>query len=206
MKKMRYFGFILSLLAMFVSVAANPMDGKAIELLEVRNDADGGVIFVFHVEGKFTRSELEGWVDVQGGDSYKIYCNQVSADTVQCSTSRKTGDHNVMLTFGGATFWDKVPEKISSGSSGCSGLTYHAYDWNDYFLSDSTYWNSFFDFCSDTVPNDGDILSSNEWSKLWNETTYYDYKYYSNGVDNAYCGWANAGPGFYYDDNYACPN
>lgn len=110
MKKMKYVGLFLSLLAMLVSIAAAPLAGSAISLVEVRNDPDGGIMFVFQVEGQFPRSELKGYVHVQGGDDYPVYCAQVSETQVNCSTSRKTAGQNVSITFGGATFWNRVPE------------------------------------------------------------------------------------------------
>lgn len=53
MKKMKYVGLLLSLFATLVSIAAAPLAGTAIALVEVRNDAGGGIMFVFRVEGQF---------------------------------------------------------------------------------------------------------------------------------------------------------
>jgi hypothetical protein len=107
-----------------------------------------------------------------------------------------------VVTFGGATFWAHVPDSRPLPSS-CH-LEYVAYDWNviEYTIQDSTAWSSFFTFCTDTPAQDGDILSSNVWDGI----NTFDYEYFSAGVDNAYCGWANAGPGYYFQDDYSCAN
>ena len=47
-------GLLLSLFSMLVSIAAAPLAGTAISLIEVRNDPDGGIMFVFQVEGQFS--------------------------------------------------------------------------------------------------------------------------------------------------------
>lgn len=103
----------LSVLAMLSSIAAAPMAGSALTLIEVRNDWGGGVLFVFRVDGHFSKSELNGLVQVQGeGATYGLHCNQVDDNTVQCSTSKKTAGRNVVITFGGSTFFAFVPEAV----------------------------------------------------------------------------------------------
>ncbi len=199
MKKLRFVWVLFSLLVFLTSLAAAPLAGSAISLVEVRNDAGGGVIFIFNVSGEFSRSELKGFVEVQGADAnYDLHCTQKDATTVHCTTSRKTGGQNVVVTFGGATFWTYVPDSRPLPSS-CQ-FEYFVYDWNEFELSTSTAWESFHTFCTDTPAQDGDVISSN----LWDGIFAYDYEYFSTGVDNAYCGWANPGAGYYYMDDYAC--
>ena len=181
------------------SLAAAPLAGSAISLVEVRTDPAGGVIFIFNVSGEFSRSELKGFVEVQGADAnYDLHCTQKDATTVHCTTSRKTGGQNVVVTFGGATFWTYVPDSRPLPSS-CQ-YEYFVYDWTEFELSTSTAWESFHTFCTDTPAQDGDVISSNLWDGIFT----YDYEYFSTGVDNAYCGWANPGAGYYYMDDYAC--
>ncbi len=110
MKKIKIVFVLLSLLAMLTSVAAAPMTATAIALVEVRNDLRGSVVFVFSVDGRFTKSELKGVVQVQGEDAnYDLYCSQVDDVTVRCVTSKKTGGKNVVVFFGGSVFWTRVP-------------------------------------------------------------------------------------------------
>lgn len=100
----------LSVLAILTSMAAAPMKGRVISLDQVRNDMHGGVTFIFSVSGHFSKPELKGIVQVQGEDAnYKLYCSQVEKTKVRCTTSKKVGGKNVVVTFGGSSFWTRVP-------------------------------------------------------------------------------------------------
>jgi hypothetical protein len=118
MKKLKFAWVLLSLLAMLTSIAAAPMAASVIALIEVRNDRGGGIMFVFRVNGYFSRSELKGIVDVLGEDAmYNLYCAQKDETTVNCTVSRKTAGKHVVVTFGGATFNAFVPETRAPQSS-----------------------------------------------------------------------------------------
>lgn len=171
MKKILFTGLVLlSLLAM--STGAALAAGASVSLVEVRNDSGGGVIFVFKVSGEFSKSELNnGYVQVQGGDNYGLYCNQVDESTVQCSTSKKTGDQNVAVNFGGSTFWIFVPPARSSGVQ--SQYCYGVYD--VYYYSDEEpglYWKMFDTYCQNEPASYGDSLE-NYYNPDFDE--YYSY-------------------------------
>lgn len=191
MKKIQFVWVLLSLAAMLATMAAAPMAASAIALVEVRNDTGGNVIFVFSVEGHFSKSQLKGFIQVQGMDAnFKMSCNQVDDSKVQCTTSKKAGGNNVIVTFGGATFWAYVPAVSTT-------YCYPQWDWDS---RTDTSWRYDGQVCQDVPAVDGDVINNS----LWNGETYYDYEYFSTGVDNAYCGWANAGSGYYYKDDYGC--
>lgn len=162
----------LSLLAMLASVAAAPMAGTALSLIEVRNDGGGGVIFVFRVTGDFSKSELKGWVQVQGGDGYGLHCNQVDDTTVQCTTTKKAGGYNVVVTFGGSTFWTFVP--AARGGSGPTQYCYGVYDLYSDPETESAYWGQFDTYCQDAPANFGDTLPS-YYNPDYDD--YYDYDF-----------------------------
>jgi hypothetical protein len=181
MKKIQFVLILLALLAMLTSVAAAPMAGSAISLIDVRNDAGGGVIFIFNVNGQFSKSELKGSVEVQGVDSnYGLYCTQKDDTTVHCTTSRKTGGENVKVTFGGAIFWTYVPEPVSPNCYNVYDLTYPP---NGFDLV------AFTTFCQYVPANYGDII--NVYNPAWN--SFYNFEFlpqspycYMTIIENAY--------------------
>ena len=171
MKKMKYVGLLLSLFATLVSIAAAPLAGTAIALVEVRNDAGGGIMFVFRVEGQFPRSELKGYVQVQGGDGYPVYCAQVSETQVNCSTSRKAAGQNVSITFGGATFWDRVPESRPQ-------YCYNVWDWplafgNEGEIVGAVGYEVQTIHCQNSPANYGDIVEI--YNPVWEGTYTYEF-------------------------------
>lgn len=170
MKKMQYVGLLLSLFAMLVSIAAAPLAGTAIALIEVRNDPGGNIIFVFRVDGEFSKSELKGFVQVQGGDAnYTMHCNQVETDRVNCTVSRKAGGKNVIVTFGGATFWASVPEErlpAAPQSKYCYNV------WDSVRPSEEGYEIQT-THCQDSPANYGDLEYI--YNPVWEATRPYDF-------------------------------
>ncbi|MBI5944126.1 MAG: hypothetical protein HY864_07140 [Chloroflexi bacterium] len=165
MKKMRFVWIILSIAAMLASVAAAPLAGTALTLIEVRNDKHGDVIFVFSVSGHFSKSELKGYVQVQGEDAnYDLSCSQVDDVTVQCTTSRKTGGKNVVVFFGGSVFWAFVPPTIAQ-------YCYNVYDipWPP----EGGTLVAFTTYCQDAPANYGDVI--NLYNPEWDFN--YDYEF-----------------------------
>lgn len=183
MKKIQFrFMVLLSVLAVLVSIAAVPMAGSAISLIEVRNDPLGGVIFVFSVNGKLSKSELKGFVQVQGGDAnYSLGCNQVDESTVQCTTSKKAGGNNVVVTFGGSTFWTYVPEAATP-------YCYNVYDYPPGPFSPDIY--AFTTQCQRVPASYGDMLID-FYNPDWGG--YFDYEFlpespvcYNDILEDAY--------------------
>lgn len=183
MKKVLVSGLLLiSLLAMTTGVA---FAGSALELVAVKNDG-GGPTFVFRVTGEFSESELNGgFVSVEGGEDYPLYCEQIDADTVVCHTSKKTGGHDVVVGFGGARFWVFVPDQNLP-------ICTPVYDWS--WPTPSTYWQYIGDYCAKQAPQDGDVIYQ-FFNPIWGGGTYWDYYYAPDGVTSS---WSNPGPGFYY--------
>lgn len=106
MKKIQF--SLIILLALLVMTTGTAFAGSALSLIEVRNDKSGAT-FIFRVTGEFSRSELNsGFVQVSGGDNYPLSCAQQDATTVVCHTTKKAGG-NVVVSFGGSSFWTDVP-------------------------------------------------------------------------------------------------
>lgn len=181
--------FVLSvflLLALLASTTGTVFAGSALELIEVRND-DGGPTFVFRVTGEFSREELEsGFVQVDGGEAFPLYCAQVDAETVVCHTSKKVSGQNVVVGFGGIRAWDKVPDY--SKPQYC----YNIYNWNVDNFDDPTGWASYGVNCQDEPANEYDYLYF-EPENPWFSTDYWFFP----GTGGA-CGWADPGEGYYY--------
>lgn len=102
---------VLSVVALFLNVAATPMAGaRSLTLIGVQNTGNS-ITFIFNVSGEFTRSELNGRVDVSGEDaSYGLFCNQISDNRLQCTTSKKTADKDVVVRLAGFLFWTHVSQ------------------------------------------------------------------------------------------------
>jgi hypothetical protein len=109
MKKLLFTSLVLS--ALLAVTAGTAFAGSALELVHVANNG-GGPTFTFRVVGDFSDDELAGgFVQVEGGDDFPLYCSHTASDTVVCHTSKKVGGHNVVVGFGGARFWTDVPEQ-----------------------------------------------------------------------------------------------
>lgn len=143
MKKLFVTALVLTaLLSMTVGTA---FAGSALELYKVQNNS-GGVTFTFRVNGEFSASELaSGFVQVQGGDDYPLYCAQTAPNEVVCHASKKAGGHDVVVGFGGARFWTEVP-----GPSGGRSFCYSAWDW--WSFTDFQ-WTDFGPICQDEPAN-----------------------------------------------------
>lgn len=188
--KIIHFLIFLALLLPTHYVYAAPQQEIVISLIEVRNDNRGSVIFIFQVNGKISKSNLNnGYVQVQGGDDYGLHCNQTDEDTVQCTTSKKTGGENVVVGFAGSRFWVYVPE--IKPTNDC----YSVYDWDSNTPSG---WAFYGVHCQPFAPEDGDEINWN------NPFLYPPYIYwYSSAPQPSWCSWSGLGPGYYY---YYCPD
>lgn len=167
MKKMIFTTLVLvSLLAVLTgTVSAAPNAGGVIALVQVRNDANGNVIFVFNVSGDYAKHKMNGSVHVPGSDGvYGLHCSLTSPDTIQCTTSRKTGGQNVIVYLEGFVFWTRVPAASTPISSGSTQICYGVYDIFIDFSSESAYWQESDTHCQDEPANVGDTLELGESS------------------------------------------
>lgn len=180
MKKVFFTALMLT--ALLAATVGTAFAGSALELYKVQNNR-GGVTFTFRVVGEFSASELaSGFVQVQGGDDFPLYCAQTAADTVVCHTSKKAGGHDVVVGFGGARFWTDVPEPTSRS------YCYNVYDEN---LS-GTGWSNFADICQEDRAHEAQeiYLYNPEYS------AFFYYEFWGAGVDDY--GWENPGEGFFW--------
>jgi hypothetical protein len=174
---------MLTLLALPTGIA---FAGSALELVHVDNNG-GGPTFTFRVVGEFSDDELAGgFVQVQGGDDFPLYCSQTTPDTVVCHTSKAVGGHDVVVGFGGARFWTYVKEQHIHTSSFC----YPVYDANTAFpivpsvSPGFVFWR---EECSENQPVDGIFPVGPSYSfgaapSGWGSTFYF----FSNDIDPAY--------------------
>lgn len=182
MKKIFFTALVLTaLLSMTVGTA---FAGSALELLKVQNNR-GGPTFTFRVNGEFSADELaSGFVQVQGGDDFPLYCAQTAEDTVVCHASRKTGAHDVVVGFGGARFWTNVPEAV------IREVCYPVYQANSTSPTYPTvppgfvYWK---DVCSEEQPVETHLpggpfyflgIAPSGWGSTW--------FFFENGIDPGY--------------------
>lgn len=160
---------LLSLLATGIG-NVHALDGL-ITLVETRNDAGGGVIFVFEYSGEFPKSYFKGSVAV-GDEKYPIHCNVVEAGLVQCTSSRATAGRNVVVFLGEFVFWTFVPESAPSVQKAPSQYCYNVYDYypsgdgegepeevveGAAVFSTGQEWVAFDVHCQDTPANFGDV-------------------------------------------------
>lgn len=171
---------ITLLIPMLASLTGVAYAAQAMELIEVSN-GNSGPTFVFRVIGQFSRSELDsGFVSVNNGEDYPLYCSQVSADRVVCHTSKKVGGQDMVVGFGNARFWVSVPEQVI-----CNPV----YDFS--YPEPSSYWQFQGNYCTGDVESDNDSILF--YSPYWQD--YYTYYYFPIGVDGV---WENPGTGYYY--------
>ena len=196
MKKL--FVTALVLTALLAVTAGTAFAGSALELLQVQNNG-AGPTFTFRVTGEFSADELvSGFVQVDGGDAFPLYCAQTAADTVVCHATKKVGAHDVVVGFGGARFWVNVPDQAPAGP-----YCYAVYDEPSLFSSDPTedHWSHFGDVCLDDPAYEAQLIHiyNPEYPSI---PAGYDYEYWGNGVPwSDYWGSGpdtNPGEGFYY--------
>lgn len=171
-----WFFTILVVLLSFTVGSALAANGL-LTLIEVRNDAGGGVILVFHVSGEFSRNELRlGTIHVQGEDGdYNIHCSLVSDDLLQCTTTQAVAGKNVVVNLAGFIFWTYVPPR--GGSQGSSQYCYDVYDLNE--GEQGLYWLAFDIYCQDSPASDGQPL--NNFPDPWGGTS--NYRFEDGGPD-----------------------
>lgn len=138
---------LIMLVSMVGTAAAAPISSKAVILINVEY-GHKGPIFTFQVSEKFTKAELQGSLHVQGGSDFNLFCTQVDETTVVCTSSKKVQGVNVVVTWGGSTFWTYVPTE--------SPYCYSIWDWWDFTNGE---WTDFGPYCQDTPAIEGDIIT-----------------------------------------------
>lgn len=143
------FLFIL-LISLVGTASAAPLASKT-AFLTLVDYGYKGPIFTFQVTGKFSRAELNGFVHVQGGPDYDLFCDRVDQDTVTCTTSRKVAAVNVTLGWGGLLFWTYVPAAPVSARTYC----YSVWDFWDFT---GNQWTDFGPYCQNHPAYEGETI------------------------------------------------
>lgn len=144
---------VLAMLAAFTgTAAAAPLASGSATLVSVVFVPGKGPVFTFEVSGEFSKSDLEGFVQVDGGGQFGLYCTQVDAHTVTCTTSKKAAGQNVTLSWGGAIFWASVPVAKDPAPPYC----YSIWDWWEFTNNE---WTDFGPYCQDTPAQAGDDIT-----------------------------------------------
>ena len=174
---------VLSILAMRVGTAAAA--SASITLVSVEHGYKGPV-FTFSVSGKFTKAELKGSLHVENGADYTLHCTQVDETTVKCTTSDKVSGVNVVVTWGGSTFWTSVPEAPPV-------YCYDVYDWT---LPPPPFgaWVNYGTYCQNSPANYGDIIIW--YNPGWEET--YPYIFLPESPTGEWCSFYQPGDAYYF--------
>jgi hypothetical protein len=162
--------------------------GSALELVDVAY-TDSGPTFYFRVVGDFSKSELNsGFVQVEGGDDYPLYCAQQDADTVVCHTTKQVAGASVVVGFGGARFWTQVP----------TGHCYDVWDWS--YPEVDNGWENFTTHCQGSEAQYLDEVFL--YNPTWDGSFY--YYYYPFDAPAAFCAGDVTSPagGYYFT---SCP-
>ncbi|WKZ48195.1 MAG: hypothetical protein QY306_02365 [Anaerolineales bacterium] len=146
-----------------------------------------GTVFLFQVSGKLAKSQLNGSVHVVNGEDYDLYCSQVDAETVRCTTPRMV-QGNVVVTFNGFLFWTFVRPRSSEPTEYCYGV----YDWD---VETATSWAYVGDNCQSDPATYGDVIQY--YNPDWDDT--YDYEFMPSSPA---CSFTRPGDAYYYND---CP-
>lgn len=179
---------VFSLCVGLVSIAAAPMASGTAYLTGVGYVEGKGVVFTFQVSGKFSRSDLNGSLHVNGGGNYGLDCVRADTETVKCTAVKAVAGHYVVVTWGGSTFWTYVPEIPSPQPQYC----YSVYDWD---LEDpATEWVNYGTYCQDTPAEYGDFIIW--YNPGWGDE--FPYEYLPESPDQDWCPFTQSGNGYYY--------
>ena len=153
MKRISIILTVFSLLVGLVSVAAAPMAAGTATLIGAGYVEGKGVVFTFHIDGKYSKSDLNGRVHVDGGGDFGLDCVQVDDETVKCTAPKAVAGNDVVVTWGGATFWTNVPEIPDPQSQ--SQYCYGVYDWD---AEPTTDWVNYGTVCQDVPAEYLDLI------------------------------------------------
>ena len=157
---------VLSMLVAFVgTVSAAPLASGTATLVSVDYIPGKGPVFTFAVNGEFSKSELKGYLHIEGDGDFELHCSQVDSNMVKCTVSKKATGKNVVLSWGGSTFWTAVPVAPE--------FCYSVYDWNVSDTSIYTNWVNYGSNCQERPAKYGDLI---EWyNPGWGDTFTYEY-------------------------------
>jgi len=141
-------------------------------LLSVEYVPRKGPVFTFRVSGDLSKADLNGFVHVEDGADFELYCMQVDEETVKCTAPKVVQDVNVVVYLGEYIFWAYVPPARFSTPSSSSSMEYcyNVYDW---MLDYSGDWMSFGTYCQDNLAEYGDWIYW--YNPGWDD--YYDYEF-----------------------------
>src|SRR5215213_5365054 len=174
--------FLLIMLASLVGpAAAAPLSSGSVTLLSVEYVPGKGPVFTFNVSGHFSRSDLKGFVHVEGGADFDLSCTQVDESTVKCTTSKKVGGTNAAIIWGGSTFWTSVP--------GAPEFCYGVYDWDLGFPPSE--WVNYGTYCQETQAQYGDFI-------VWDNPSWgtWPYEFLPESPDS--CSFYHSGNAYYF--------
>jgi hypothetical protein len=178
---------VLAMLAMFTgTAAAAPLASGSVSLVNVTFVQGKGMVFTFQVSGHYSKSDLQGTLHVVGGEDFSLSCEQVDANTVTCTISKVTENSDVVLSWGGFTFWTHTPR---------TSICYGIWDWAPPTPT-STSWVEYGSHCQEHEANAGD-------SFIWNNP-FWGPSLYEFGPQSPSCFPSDViGDGYYYP---GCPN
>src|SRR5262245_61835193 len=124
---------ILSMLAAFTgTAAAAPLASGSATLISVVFVPGKGPVFTFQVSGHYSNADLKGALHVVGGADYPLYCEQIDSVTVICTVSKQAAGKEVVLSWGGSTFWAFVPKAPAPRDTPSTVPTQYCYSIWDY--------------------------------------------------------------------------
>lgn len=183
----------LAFLIIFLAANTNvAFAGSVLDLVGVSNGG-GGPTFTFRVSGDFAQGDLGGTVQVEDGDSFRLHCKKIDLTTVVCHAAKKVSGQDVIVYFGGAKFWVRVPQPSLGQGNGNDEYCYTVYD-IDYF--EEVYvplgWMPQGQYCQETEAAYADKIYF--YSIPWQtEQVYY---FWPNGV--YVFDWDNPGTGYFW--------
>jgi hypothetical protein len=176
---------VLAMLAMFAGPAAAAGN---VTLVSVAYVPGKGPVFTFEVSGDYSKADLIGALQVNGGGNFKLHCQQIDKDTVTCTVSKKAAGKDVTVTWGGQTFWTKVP--------GAKTKTQYCYSVWDYNLDGI--WTDYGPYCQDAPASYDDPDPILFYNVDWDSEIEYWFWY-----EEPFCGSGIVGDAYYWV--YDCP-
>lgn len=165
---------VLLVLVLLLSLTVQTVLAQGtLELLEARNDAQGGVIFVFRFSGDFNKNDFKGGQVFFGDMKFPMNCNiaDPAEGILQCTTSRAVAGQNVQINLAGQVFWAFVPARSGSPGGGAgaqSCYTIYVSIWSEVPEEDPA-WSPIGTHCPDGTPSDGDTIEHEGWwYEFWN--------------------------------------